>query len=405
MSNKKPTIVDDAILEAKQIMEAARKLAVDDLLNELEPDINKLVNESVAENIEDEDTEDTTVDSEVSVSDETPADSEEVSVDDVAGDDSEESPIASALDDINTDETPAGDEPETGSAEDLMSGVATDDVSTDVTGDDETTVDLTGAPIDDVVKVFKEITPEDQIEVVKDENGISLDVKGEKFFIKLNENEEGQEDELIYELELSEDDENETEEQLDEVSRTHSDGNRLVKKPVGFYNYASSRLRSGLQESTEAKKTVKVEPKAEVINEAIAKELKVARAEKVQLAESERILKETLSDLGENLRSMALYNNNLGHAVKLFMEHSTTKAEKQEIIKRFNSVNTIESSKELFESISSELKNKKPITESIAEQLDSTLLGALSDKALVTENKDEVLTRMQYLMGYQNKEK
>ena len=55
------------------------------------------------------------------------------------------------------------------------------------------------------------------------------------------------------------------------------------------------------------------------------------------------------------------------------MEHSTTKAEKQTIIKRFDEeVSNLKESKNLYSSIKSELDTKKPMTESVVEKLIST---------------------------------
>ena len=47
------------------------------------------------------------------------------------------------------------------------------------------------------------------------------------------------------------------------------------------------------------------------------------------------------------------------------MEHSTTKAEKQIIIKRFDEVANLKESKKLYKSIATELEVRKPIAESV----------------------------------------
>ena len=49
-------------------------------------------------------------------------------------------------------------------------------------------------------------------------------------------------------------------------------------------------------------------------------------------------------------------NVNLGHIVRLMVENSTTKSEKEDIVKRFNNVKSNDEAKALYESISSELK-------------------------------------------------
>ena len=54
------------------------------------------------------------------------------------------------------------------------------------------------------------------------------------------------------------------------------------------------------------------------------------------------------------------------------MQHSTTKNEKLNILKRFDTISTIKESKNLYSSIKSELDTKKPMTESVVEKLIST---------------------------------
>ena len=52
------------------------------------------------------------------------------------------------------------------------------------------------------------------------------------------------------------------------------------------------------------------------------------------------------------------------------MEHSTTKAEKQTIIKRFDDeVSNLKESKNLYKSIVSSLESRKPISESVESKL------------------------------------
>ena len=52
------------------------------------------------------------------------------------------------------------------------------------------------------------------------------------------------------------------------------------------------------------------------------------------------------------------------------MEHSTTKAEKQNIIKRFDEeVTTLKESKKLYKTIANELETRKPIAESVENKI------------------------------------
>jgi len=74
----------------------------------------------------------------------------------------------------------------------------------------------------------------------------------------------------------------------------------------------------------------------------------------------------TLTTVMAKLKEAAVVNHNLAQIVKLVTENTTSKDEKQEIINRFkNEAKTIEQSKNLYESLSRDLKknNKMNITE------------------------------------------
>jgi len=61
-----------------------------------------------------------------------------------------------------------------------------------------------------------------------------------------------------------------------------------------------------------------------------------------------------------------VFNSNLTYVTRLFMEHSTTKGEKQSIIKRFDEeVTNLKESKKLYKTIANELASRKPIAESV----------------------------------------
>ena len=77
-------------------------------------------------------------------------------------------------------------------------------------------------------------------------------------------------------------------------------------------------------------------------------------------------LKTTLTDVMQSLKEAAVTNHNLAQIIKLISENTTSQDEKKEIISRFSKeAKTIEASKNLYESISRDLKksNKMNITE------------------------------------------
>jgi hypothetical protein len=74
----------------------------------------------------------------------------------------------------------------------------------------------------------------------------------------------------------------------------------------------------------------------------------------------------------DKLNEVAIFNANLAYATRLFTEHSTTKQEKLDILKRFDAISTITESKNLYTSIKGELETKKPISESMVEKIAAT---------------------------------
>jgi hypothetical protein len=79
------------------------------------------------------------------------------------------------------------------------------------------------------------------------------------------------------------------------------------------------------------------------------------------------------------LAETVVFNSNLTYVTKLFMEHSTTKEEKQSILKRFdNEVSTLKESKKLYRTIVSELSSKKTMNESINKKINNEVSSSMS---------------------------
>lgn len=85
------------------------------------------------------------------------------------------------------------------------------------------------------------------------------------------------------------------------------------------------------------------------LSESLKKKINAALLENKQL-------KETVAKVSAIMKEAVQVNVNLGHIVRLMVENSTTKAEKEDIVKRYNSVKTNDEAKALYESISAELK-------------------------------------------------
>ena len=98
-------------------------------------------------------------------------------------------------------------------------------------------------------------------------------------------------------------------------------------------------------------------------------------AEVSMLREKNEEYRKALNLFREKLNEVAIFNSNLAYATRLFTEHSTTKKEKINILRRFDSVETLKESKSLYKSIKEELSSgdTKSITESVENKLNTTV--------------------------------
>jgi hypothetical protein len=297
-------------------------------------------------------------------------------------------------DSFGTDDTEAPKLPDFGGGDD------------DIENEDDV-MDMTGASDDDVLKIFKAMKPEDGIVVKKDGDNVELDLDGNEYIIKLDgegndtpefESEMGEpdldnmggpsdfdadnagpdmsgldgsedeeEEETLYEIELGDDEEEEmAEEDAKEVETTEAA--RTKSNPHG--NKGGSN-RAGLP----SKKTYKAGSGVFGINEEV-ETLKKQNAE----------YKKALVLFKDKLNEVAVFNANLAYATRLFTEHSTTKQEKLNILKRFDSIATLNEAKNLFNSIKSELGSKTTVTESVATKI-SNAPSTSSSQEVLAESK------------------
>jgi len=120
-------------------------------------------------------------------------------------------------------------------------------------------------------------------------------------------------------------------------------------------------------------------PKSESLNESIAAKKLVSETAKkynTLLTEAKKLKAENdefrtaLKEFRNKLVETVVFNSNLTYVTRLFMEHSTTKGEKQSIIKRFDEeVTNLKESKKLYKTIANELASRKPIAESVENKI------------------------------------
>jgi hypothetical protein len=82
--------------------------------------------------------------------------------------------------------------------------------------------------------------------------------------------------------------------------------------------------------------------------------------------------RKALNMFRDKLNEVAVFNSNLAYATRLFTEHSTSKQEKINVLRRFDSAETLKESKALYKTIKDELggETKKFMTESIERVID-----------------------------------
>jgi len=112
--------------------------------------------------------------------------------------------------------------------------------------------------------------------------------------------------------------------------------------------------------------------------------------------------RKALTTFRDKLNEVGVFNSNLAYVTRLFTEHSTTKQEKINILKRFDGVNTLKSSKGLYKVIKEALSQKvvkqtKTISESVQKITKTPTSGGKLLESKVYENPQ--FSRMKDLMS------
>jgi hypothetical protein len=442
MAEKKKSIIEESLLEFKTIEDALKANTKEILASTMKEEIEKVVRESLEEQaIEDNEAEDLDdMQDEMSVdaeeAEETEDDLEDLELDMDAADaeaeemdDDEDAELELPMDDMEGEEP----EMELGDAEGMLASLG--DMEMDMDGeepemdmdmDDE--LDLTMASDDEVLKVFKKMGDEDEIEVVKDEEGISLkdNQTGAEYYIKESDeleeeemcegagcsdmSEEEMEEETIYEVEIDEDmyeaymDESKEMEEGEEISEEEvAEGDEMKEEEEPIEEDKMQRhQKSGKQRYSGAKagsdqlgESRKSRRPSNVRKESYEKLLK----EYDELKSKNGEYKEALKVFKTKINEVALFNQNLAHVTKLFTEHSTTKKEKMAILGRFDEIETIKESKTLYKNIAGELTEKAPITESVDKKVNKTIDSSKSNLNESTAYVDPQINKIKDLMN------
>jgi hypothetical protein len=113
-------------------------------------------------------------------------------------------------------------------------------------------------------------------------------------------------------------------------------------------------------------------PKMKVVPNKSLKESEL-KSEVESLRAKNEEYRKALNIFREKLNEVAVFNSNLAYATRLFTEHSTTKQEKINILRRFDSVESLKESKTLYKTLKEEFTGKdNTITESVQSKVQKT---------------------------------
>jgi len=425
MAKTGKSLIDEAFMEVENIDTAFKANAKEILSHTMSSEIEEMVKESLeGSNGLNEDEDDENVELELMGSDDAGLD---------AGDDLE-------IGDEEIDMDPEDGEIEMELGDD-------DELEMDV-------IDLTDADDSEVVNVFKKMSPEDEIEVVQD--GDNIDIKdnetGAEYRIELGgegvemdgeelemddlemddlemgepemdgeeiemDPEDGEiemdddmnENEVIYEIHLDEDDTSpEIVDALLDVDDEIIVDPEMDEPVVQEAPRTKSKLKGrkygnpngiNLPESKKPKflKLIKE-------NNTLKGEVSSIKSENETLKEDYNKMVDALKEFRKKLNEVAVFNSNLTYTVRLFTEHTTTKGEKVDIIKRFDEVKSLKESKGTYKSLVKEIsQTKAPIKESIDSKINET---KGSGSAQITESNVYVnpeFEKMKNLWNYEYK--
>ncbi|MFW6219643.1 MAG: hypothetical protein ACOC33_02240 [bacterium] len=312
--------------------------------------------------------------------------------------------------------------------------------------DVELEMDLTEASMEEIEKIFSQSDDETDIEVVKDDEMIGnldseLDEYNETESIdseldEYNETEsidseldeyddsdlnlddfnideididemEGADEPVADDSIVNEEEYEEEEENMDETSGHGQsyDKRRAVGNAYQQHlKYAKERMRPAVQDTISEKYNNLLNKNKELV-----KKLNESMNTQKKLYSANKKLNEAVKEIKDQLYDLSVFNTNLSHVNKLFVEHSTTLDEKKEIVKRFKNSKTIEESKKVFGDLIQKLSSKKPIEETVKEKsekvIDSSTKNNIVETTAYDVNDNPHLKRIKDVINRMDKRK
>jgi hypothetical protein len=434
-------LVEEALIQIQNLEEAINENAKEILHSTMKEEISELVKESMKNEAEEED--------EFEI--ETDVESDE--------DDSEEEDYESEEEDYESEE----DDSEIGFDMSNLSDISGGD---DFESDE--VVDLSDRSLEDVLKAYKQMSPDDSFEIKKEGDFIHLKDEEDEYLIQteseedememdgistmeeysefdeseedememdgmttmeeyseFDESEEEETDEIVYEIEMDDEAKVEEEEEYEFEEEVVYESKSSIKPKVGTkgsigkakFNYEKSKggfnekkahanptkgtskpkfeFKEGemfdmgsktpklsKEEAKEASRTYGTgwrdkalkkgartgQNQARLYTESMVQELEMLKAKNEEY-------RKALNMFRDKLNEVAVFNSNLAYATRLFTEHSTSKQEKINVLRRFDSAETLKESKALYRTIKEELNGnttKTQMTESFERVIEKT---------------------------------
>jgi hypothetical protein len=453
MANEtKKSLVEEALLQMKNLEEAVTENAKGILASTMKEEISELVKESLSEE-EEVDMVEMEESSEMGKESKEMAEQEmELDIEDVED-----------MVDMSDEDSEMEDEGEEMDMEDVEDMLDMDLPGDELEVDDEEEVllplDLTGASDDEILKVFKAMGQEDGIIISQDDDEISLKDNEADVEYKIQmESEEKEEemaegdmeeemhegdmeeemDEVVYEIEVSEEDDMEEEYKEEEMAegkygmnkgdkyhRKDVDGHEKEDGKYGAFeseveegNYKEAEMEEGdykegeMEETSRSNASLRKYPNAKTANPNVkdyasdrlrpAVRENESEKELQQLREKNEEYRKALNIFKEKLNEVAVFNSNLAYATRLFTENTTTKQEKINILRRFDSVETLKESKGLYKTLKEEFESKEAntISESVSEKVSKTPVKGSSSNLIESKTyENPQFMRMKDLMS------
>jgi len=316
--------------------------------------------------------------------------------------------------------------------------------------------------MDDIIKQMFDDSSNDDFDTETDEGvmyEIEMDEESEEemdeSYDEMDESDEEEMDETIYEIEMDESDEEEMDESYDEMDEddswqmdeaySHKKAKKGMKpkglgigKPKFQYKKTSGGFKEDKKEGPktmgtgkpkfEFKKGENMGGKNQMVKKTETKEAartmgmgprkggglrkgitpnrnlkeETLSQEVSMLREKNEEYRKALNTFREKLNEVAIFNSNLAYATRLFTEHSTTKKEKINILRRFDDVETLKESKNLYKSIKDELGKveSKPMNESVETKLNKNVSTGSSTTLIESKTyENPQFLRIKDLMG------